>query len=68
MDSNSSVYVTDFPSNQVLKLGANAPAPNPVGFTDLHNPTGVAVDSKGSLYILEWVPYGRVRKFTHTPA
>ena len=23
---------------------------------------------KGSLYVLEWVPYGRVRKFTHTPA
>ena len=28
----------------------------------------LAQDSKGNLYVLEWVPYGRVRKFTHTPA
>jgi sugar lactone lactonase YvrE len=31
-------------------------------------PHAMCVDSKGSLYVLEWVPYGRVRKFTHTPA
>ncbi len=31
-------------------------------------PHALTVDSKGSLYVLEWVPYGRVRKFTHTPA
>ena len=31
-------------------------------------PHALCVDSKGSLYVLEWVPYGRVRKFTHTPA
>jgi len=30
-------------------------------------PHAMCVDSKGSLYVLEWVPYGRVRKFTHTP-
>ena len=23
---------------------------------------------QGDLYVLEWVPYGRVRKFKHTPA
>lgn len=31
-------------------------------------PHAMCVDSKGSLYILEWLPYGRVRKFAHTPA
>ncbi len=31
-------------------------------------PHALTVDSKGNLYVLEWVPYGRVRKFTHTPA
>ncbi len=31
-------------------------------------PHALTVDSKGSIYVLEWVPYGRVRKFAHTPA
>lgn len=31
-------------------------------------PHALTVDSKGHLYVLEWLPYGRVRKFTHTPA
>jgi peptidylamidoglycolate lyase len=31
-------------------------------------PHALTVDSKGNLYVLEWVPYGRVRKFAHTPA
>jgi peptidylamidoglycolate lyase len=30
-------------------------------------PHAMTVDSKGNLYVLEWVPYGRVRKFKHTP-
>ena len=29
---------------------------------------GMRRDSKGNIYVLEWVPYGRVRKFAHTPA
>ncbi len=31
-------------------------------------PHALTVDSKGNLYVLEWVPDGRVRKFAHTPA
>ncbi len=31
-------------------------------------PHAMCVDSKGNFYVLEWLPYGRVRKFTHTPA
>ena len=31
-------------------------------------PHALTLDSRGNLYVLEWVPYGRVRKFAHTPA
>lgn len=31
-------------------------------------PHALTLDSKGSLYIVEWVPFGRARKLTHTPA
>jgi len=31
-------------------------------------PHALAVDSEGSLYVVEWVGWGRVRKFRHTPA
>lgn len=31
-------------------------------------PHAMTVDSKGNLYVLEWVSWGRVRKLTHTPA
>lgn len=31
-------------------------------------PHALAVDSRGDLYIVEWLPYGRPRKFRHTPA
>lgn len=30
-------------------------------------PHALTVDSKGSIYVVEWVPWGRVRKLTHTP-
>ncbi|MGH9575903.1 MAG: hypothetical protein ACRD3R_00595, partial [Terriglobales bacterium] len=30
-------------------------------------PHALCVDSKGDFYVLEWLPYGRVRKFKHTP-
>lgn len=30
-------------------------------------PHALTVDSHGDLFVLEWLPYGRVRKFKHTP-
>lgn len=30
-------------------------------------PHALAVDSRGDLYVVEWLPYGRPRKFKHTP-
>jgi len=31
-------------------------------------PHALTVDSRGDLYVLEWLDYGRPRKFKHTPA
>lgn len=31
-------------------------------------PHALTLDSKGDLYVIEWLPYGRPRKFKHTPA
>jgi hypothetical protein len=30
-------------------------------------PHALAVDSRGDLYVVEWLPTGRPRKFRHTP-
>ncbi|HVY72313.1 MAG TPA: twin-arginine translocation signal domain-containing protein [Verrucomicrobiae bacterium] len=38
---------------------------NPAMFAAPH---AMCVDSHGDLYVLEWVPFGRPRKFKHTPA
>jgi peptidylamidoglycolate lyase len=31
-------------------------------------PHALTLDSKGNLYVIEWLPHGRPRKFRHTPA
>jgi peptidylamidoglycolate lyase len=31
-------------------------------------PHALTVDSHGDMYVIEWLPFGRPRKFTHTPA
>jgi peptidylamidoglycolate lyase len=31
-------------------------------------PHALTVDSEGDLYVIEWLPYGRPRRFKHTPA
>jgi hypothetical protein len=30
-------------------------------------PHALTVDNEGSIYVVEWVGWGRVRKFRHTP-
>jgi DNA-binding beta-propeller fold protein YncE len=40
-------------------------ATNPALFAAPH---AMCVDSRGDLYVLEWVPFGRPRKFKHVPA
>lgn len=46
------------------EIGAD-PTKHPDKFATPH---AMCVDSKGDFYVLEWVAYGRVRKFKHTPA
>jgi len=43
----------------------NKKAPLPEHFAATH---ALTVDSRGNLFVLEWVPNGRVRKFAHTPS
>jgi peptidylamidoglycolate lyase len=71
-DLASLVAVLDKDDNCVAKLGDGKGAKKEefeAGQKDKFTaPHALALDSKGNLYILEWVPYGRVRKFAHTPA
>ncbi len=71
-DLGSLVAIIDKDDNCVARLGDGKGAKKEefeTGHKDkFTTPHALTVDSKGSLYVLEWVPYGRVRKFTHTPA
>lgn len=70
-DLGGLVAVLDKDDNCVAKLGDGKGADKAqfkTGNKDkFQAPHALTVDSKGNLYVLEWVPYGRVRKFTHTP-
>lgn len=69
------VAIIDDKDQPVARLGdgkgikkpatAEEAAPNADKF---FTPHALTVDSKGNLYVLEWIGWGRVRKFTHTPA
>ena len=73
-DLGSLVVILDKDDKCVARLGdGRAPGVKKEEFQTgnkdkFTTPHALCVDSKGSLYVLEWVPYGRVRKFTHTPA
>jgi DNA-binding beta-propeller fold protein YncE len=47
------VYVTDFGANRVLKLAPGATGPTVLPFTDLNEPSAVAVDTAGNVYVLD---------------
>jgi peptidylamidoglycolate lyase len=51
--------------NGGMKAKPEMGAPNADKFFAPH---ALTVDSMGNLYVVEWVGWGRVRKFTHTPA
>ncbi len=69
-DLGAQVLILDKDDKLVTTLGdGNAvPKEKKDSSPEFIHPHALTVDSKGSLYVLEWVPYGRVRKFTHTPA
>ena len=76
-DLGSLVTIWDDKDNCVAKLGDGRPAlagkkaskeldqPHADAFFAPH---ALTVDSEGSIYVVEWVGWGRVRKFRHTPA
>ena len=69
-DLGAQVLILDKDDKLVATLGdGNAvPKDKKDASPEFIAPHALTVDSKGNLYVLEWVPYGRVRKFAHTPA
>jgi streptogramin lyase len=51
VDATGGVYVVDTGNNRVLKLGAGASTQTVLPFTGLVDPTGVAVDTAGDVYV-----------------
>ncbi|MBI3878788.1 MAG: twin-arginine translocation signal domain-containing protein [Verrucomicrobia bacterium] len=70
-DLGSLVVILDKNDQPVARLGDGRGTPKEQfehGAKDkFTTPHALCVDSRGDLYVLEWVPYGRVRKFQHTP-
>ena len=71
MTAGKFVAIIDKDDNCVARLGDGKGQKKEEFQTGLKDkfttPHALTVDSKGNLYVLEWVPYGRVRKFAHTP-
>ncbi|HZV33636.1 MAG TPA: 6-bladed beta-propeller [Verrucomicrobiae bacterium] len=67
-DLASRVTIIDREDNVVAQLGDGKGKPdkehNPALFAAPH---ALTVDSRGDLYVVEWVGFGRPRKFRHTP-
>jgi hypothetical protein len=65
------VSIIDAQDNVVARLGdgqgikKEAIQDHPEAFATPH---ALTVDSRGDLYVVEWLPFGRPRKFRHTPA
>jgi hypothetical protein len=63
------VSILDGTGKIVARLGDGAAVPKEEKDkrVEFIAPHALTVDSKGDLYVVEWVPQGRVRKFKHTP-
>ena len=73
VDTAGAVYIADYGKNAVWKLPPNATAPTIVPFdgltcegqqSSLGNPSGVAVDNAGNLYVTDEACQGRVLMLT----
>jgi serine/threonine-protein kinase len=67
VDSRGTIYVTacditDADNSQVLKFAAGSSTKEVLPFTGLKFPSGVAVDSTGTLYVTDSPPNNRVLK------
>ena len=69
-DLGGQVLILDKDDQLVATLGDGKEVPKEMkdASPEFIAPHALTVDSKGNLYVLEWVPYGRVRKFAPTAA
>jgi peptidylamidoglycolate lyase len=69
-DLGAQVLILDHEDKLVATLGDGRAVPKEEKDKrpEFITPHALTVDSKGNLYVVEWVSYGRVRKFAHTPA
>jgi sugar lactone lactonase YvrE len=63
-DLNKRVTILDERDQVVAHLGDGLEKQDDTAFRAPH---ALTVDSRGDLYVFEWVPDGRLRKFKHTP-
>jgi sugar lactone lactonase YvrE len=63
-DLDSRVTILDEHDQALAQLGDGKEVKNDANFIAPH---ALTVDSKGDLYVIEWLDYARVRKFKHTP-
>lgn len=65
----SRVSIIDANDKIVARLGDGAGIKKEAITPDkFATPHALAVDSRGDLYVVEWIDYGRARKFRHTPS
>lgn len=63
------VTILDPDDKVVAHLGDGTGAKDPAHEADkFATPHALTLTSNGDLYVIEWVPFGRPRKFKHTPA
>jgi peptidylamidoglycolate lyase len=63
------VSIVDAADKVVARLGDGAGVKEAATTPDkFATPHALTVDSRGDLYVIEWLPFGRPRKFRHTPA
>jgi hypothetical protein len=63
-DLDSRVTVLDEHDKAIAQLGDGKEVKNDANFIAPH---ALTLDSKGDLYVIEWLDYARVRKFKHAP-
>ena len=54
VDANGKIYVANYGGGNVTTYNADGTQTTPTITAGLHNPTGVAVDANGTIYVSDW--------------